>query len=138
MNKEKLIKQLIRHEGLKLKPYIDTVNKTTIGVGRNLTDVGINVEEAMFLLNNDIAGCVLDLRKNLSFYDDLNDERKNVLINMCFNLGINRFLKFQKTLALIEKGDYEDASEEMLDSKWAIQVGYRATELADIMKKGES
>jgi lysozyme len=138
MNKDKLIKQLIRHEDLRLKPYIDTQNKTTIGIGRNLTDVGINVEEAMFLLNNDIAGCVLDLRKNLSFYDDLNDERKNVLINMCFNLGINRLLKFKKTLALIEKGDYEDAGNEMLVSKWSEQVGYRAVELSEIMRKGES
>lgn len=50
-----LIDQLVRDEGLRLHPYIDSVGKLTIGVGRNLTDMGISQAETEMLLSNDIA-----------------------------------------------------------------------------------
>lgn len=129
-----LIETLIRDEGLRLKPYKCTANKLTIGVGRNIEDRGITREEAMFLLKNDINICKNELTRSFYFYKELDVRIQEVLINMCFNIGLPRLLSFKKTLKLIEKGDYEKASIEMLDSKWARQVGDRAIRLSNIVK----
>lgn len=128
--------QLIKHEGLRLKPYRCTAGKLTIGVGRNLDDVGISKEEALYLLDNDISKATSDLLQALPWVKDLDDARRNVLINMCFNLGLNGLLGFQNTLSMIQKGWYKEASINMLKSKWAKQVGIRAIELAKIMETG--
>lgn len=133
---ESLEDMLIRHEGLRLKPYRDSVGKLTIGVGRNLDDVGITEEEARYLLKNDIQKAVVEA-KRFRWYAKLNNPRKQAIIDMIFNLGPSRFLGFKKMLAALEAGDYEAAAREMLDSKWAQQVGRRATELAEIMRTGE-
>lgn len=133
----KVKKQLIRHEGLRFKPYRCTAGKLTIGVGRNLDDCGISKPEAMVLLENDILNCETELLEHLPVvYNGLNDTRKAVLINMCFNLGISGLLGFKNTLAFIGAGDFERAANGMLASKWAKQVGIRAIELSELMRKG--
>jgi lysozyme len=134
--KEALLEQLIRHEGLKLKPYYDTVGKLTIGIGRNLDDYGITKEEALYLCKNNILQCIAELESSLPFFSTLDEVRQDVLVNMTFNLGIFGLLKFKNTLSSIERGDYNSASMAMLDSKWAKQVGNRAVELAEQMKTG--
>lgn len=133
---EALRDQLIRHEGLRLKPYIDTVGKLTIGVGRNLTDVGISKGEALMMLDSDIQKATDDLRRECPWVDNLNWARKAVLINMTFNMGINRLLEFKQTLTAAESGEYKFAAVQMLDSVWAKQVRSRATELSTIMETG--
>ena len=136
LNYEKLRSQLIKHEGLKRLPYIDSVGKLTIGVGRNLDDKGISNSEALNMLSNDIKIAETDARKLVARFPDLGDVRQRVLIDMAFNLGLGRLSKFKKTLAAIEAGDYKEASLEMLDSKWAAQVGRRANRLALMMATG--
>lgn len=133
---DKLIDQLVAHEGLRLKPYKCTAGKTTIGVGRNLDDVGITEEEARFLLANDIERCKADLDANLPWWRGLNETRQRVLLDMCFNLGITRLLQFKNTLSAVRAGDFTNAARGMLDSKWATQVGKRATTLASMMMTG--
>lgn len=125
-----------RHEGLRLKPYLDTVGKLTIGYGRNLHAKGINRAEAEIMLANDIAECIDSLSASMSFFDTLNNVRQAVLIDMCFNLGLNGLLKFKKMLAAIEQSNYFEAAAEMLDSTWANQVHDRAKELESLMKYG--
>lgn len=132
-----IIDQLIRHEGLKLKPYLDTVGKTTIGVGRNLDDVGITEEEARYLLANDIARVRADLDRKLPWWRTLDPVRQRVLEDMCFNLGIVGLRGFKNTLAAVQDGRFRDAAKGMLASKWARQVGQRAVTLSDMMRKGE-
>lgn len=132
---DKLIAQLKLHEGVKLKPYRCTAGKLTIGVGRNLDDVGISMEEADLLLKNDINN-VIRRCIGLSFWSELSENRKIVLIDMVFNLGWTRFLGFKKTIDLIAKGKYAQASVEMLNSAWAKQVGKRAETLARMMRQG--
>jgi lysozyme len=129
--------QLIKHEGLVLNPYKCTSGALTIGVGRNLDARGISKAEAMYMLDNDLKECINQLQTHLSdIYVTLNDTRRLVLVNMCFNLGIFGLLQFRKTLAFLRAKDYESASKEMLNSKWATQVGNRAKELAEMMRKG--
>jgi lysozyme len=133
MDIEALKDQLILHEGLKLEPYQCTAGKLTIGVGRNIEDIGITEDEARYLLDNDILRVCDELDRNLSWWRDLSDVRQRILVDMVFNLGISRFMQFQNTISAIENGDYDKAAEEMLDSRWAQQVGQRAHRLAGAM-----
>jgi lysozyme len=129
-----LQKQLCLHEGVKLEPYKCTAGKLTIGVGRNIEDIGISEEEAMFLLDSDIARVRDELDRALPWWSGLSEARRNVLIDMCFNLGISRLLQFKNALTAIEEGRYDDGATEMLDSRWAKQVGARAENLAEAMR----
>jgi lysozyme len=136
MDRDVLTAELIRDEGVRLKPYRDTVGKLTIGVGRNLDDVGITLAEAMVLLGHDITWAVHELETALPWFKDLDPVRQRVLCNMCFNLGLARLLGFRNTLAAVARGDYTQAAIEMMDSKWATQVGDRAKRLAKMMEQG--
>jgi lysozyme len=137
MNLSKLRTELTLDEGLRLKPYTDTVGKLTIGVGRNLEDVGISPEEAQMLLDSDIERATANLNAAIPWWSTLDEVRQRVLVNMCFNLGIQGLLRFKNTLALVRAGKYEEASVAMLQSIWAGQVGSRAARLAHKMKTGE-
>ena len=132
-----LEKQLIRHEGMRTKPYTDTVGKLTIGVGRNLTDVGLSEEEAMVLLKNDINKVSNDLTDYLGWWNTLDESRRIVLMNLCFNLGITRLLGFRKFLLALQNGNYQEATNELINSAWHVQVKGRALELEHIMLTGE-
>ena len=131
-----LEKELKRDEGEMLFPYVDTVGKTTIGVGRNLTDRGISPEESALLLHNDIQHVIVMLDKSLPWWGGLTDARQRVLANMCFNLGWPRLMLFRRMLAAMQAGDIESAAAEMLDSTWAKQVGTRAHRLAAQWRAG--
>ena len=127
---------LIRHEGLKLKPYHCTAGKLTIGVGRNIEDMGITEDEAIYMLRNDVARFAAELASIKPIVKSLDDVRYYVLLNMAFNLGINRLMKFEKMWQAIESGQYLEAALEMQDSRWCEQVGGRCTELAELMANG--
>ncbi len=127
-----------RHEGFRDKPYRDTVGKLTIGYGRNLDDVGISEVEAEYLLTSDVSRIIAELSSHLQFWNTLDLARQDALIDMCYNLGLVGLLEFKKMLAAIESGDFKSASSEMLNSRWAIQVGNRAIELAKMMVDGDS
>lgn len=146
-----MITRLKLHEGCSLKPYICPAGKLTIGIGHNveanpLTSEelrvvgdwkhGITREAAHYLCKNDIERCIKELKKHLKFFDDLDNERKYALIDLCFNLGINKLLTFKKTLASIACGNYRKAAEQLLQSKYASQVGKRAKRIAKLIETG--
>ena len=126
----------LRHEGLKLKLYKDTVGIWTIGCGRNIEANGISREEAMFMLDNDIKKAKLGLAHMFPWYLSLDDVRQAVMVDMTFNMGIAGFSKFVLTIDHIKRGDYLEASKEMLKSAWSHQVGNRSTELSEMMRTG--
>lgn len=134
---QKLIELIKRAEGLRLKPYRDTVNVLTIGYGRNLDAVGISEGEAMILLVNDIANAIEDVNYRLPWVKTLDQVRQDVLYEMCFNLGVQGLMGFTNTLRFIEAHEYAKAAENMLKSKWAAQVKGRANRLAEMMRSGE-
>tara|TARA_Y100000114_G_scaffold101748_1_gene94924 strand:+ start:816 stop:1238 length:423 start_codon:yes stop_codon:yes gene_type:complete len=137
MDVEKLKDQLILHEGLELKSYKCSAGYITLGVGRNVEELGITEDEARYLLDNDILRVSRELDDNIPWWRDLSEVRQRVLLDLCFNLGISRFLQFEKTLAAAKQGRYEDCAEEMMDSRWARQVGTRATRLSEAMINDE-
>lgn len=136
MNVRKVAELIKKHEGLRLKPYFCSAKKLTLGYGRNIEENGITKTEADFLLSNDILNITNEIIDSFCWFSGLNDDRQSVIINMVFNLGMPRFKTFEKLISAIENRDFTVASVEMLDSKWATQVGARAIELADAMEHG--
>jgi lysozyme len=138
MNIDHIKQQLIRHEGLRNRPYHDTATppRLTIGVGRNLDDVGVFADEIELMLTNDINRAIKDLTSHIEWWNSLDEARRGILVNMTFNMGISGLLKFQKMLAALQTGDYQKAADEMTDSAWYKQVGVRALELVNQMRTG--
>ncbi len=128
----KLIK---KHEGLRLTPYRCSSQKLTIGWGRNLQDNGITLEEAETMLQNDVGNAIKEA-ESLPFFSSLNEARQAVIVDMIFNLGLPRFGMFKKMIAAIEKEHWHVAADEMLNSRWARQVGKRAQKLSEMMRTG--
>jgi lysozyme len=99
--------------------YKCPADRWTIGYGRNLQDRGITDATAMQMLNEDIAIAVAELTARIYWFDALPGTRKRILINMHFNLGIERLMGFEKFLEAARAGDHETAAVELLDSKAA-------------------
>jgi lysozyme len=135
--RQKLKTLLVQHESYKQFVYTDTTGHLTIGIGRNLTDRGLSTTEAFYLLDDDILYFSSKLNHFLPFFSALDENRQIALIDMCFNIGVQGFLNFKNMILTLESHDYERAAEEMLDSKWAEQVGERATCLSNIIRTGE-
>lgn len=137
---DNLIKQLVSEEGEVLHAYNDHLGYVTIGVGRLIDKRkggGITQEESRYLLANDVARFVAEVKKSLPFYDDLNDARQAVLIGMAFQMGTAGLLGFKNTLQLVRLGKYKEAGKNMMKSLWARQTPARAKRMADQMATGE-
>jgi lysozyme len=133
---DNLKQQLIDHEGFRAKPYKCPAGKLTIGVGRNIEDNGISVEEAEFMLENDIKRCIEELRDIFKDFDTFGENQKMALIDFIFNIGKTTFLKFKKTISAIKNQDWEETSKEMQNSLWYKQVGNRGKFIVNQIKKG--
>ena len=157
-DKQDLIEELIKHEGLRLQVYKDTLGIDTIGIGRNLEDRGISKQElndldiptiehiyeygiteadAVYLAENDVQIVEDELLRAHPCVDRLDAVRQLVLIDMAFNMGVPRLCKFKNMWAAVHNEDFATAAKEMLDSRWANQVKSRATKLANAMHNGE-
>lgn len=136
---DRLLEQLKRHEGYRQHPYLDTKGVLTIGIGRNLEHRGILSQEAKVLLTNDVNDFDQMLSHRFPVVNNLNPARRNVLVNMAFNMGMKGIASFEKMWAAIGVGDFEQAAEQMLDSKWAREdvAVSRSSELAEQMRTGE-
>jgi lysozyme len=152
---ETISEMLTRHEGRRYKRYKDSVGIWTIGVGHNLEAKGrmgiipldrdleaegITDAEIDALLQQDISDTMADIRGKITFFDALDEARQNVLIDMCFNMGIGStiagtgLLGFPKMLSCLAHGDYEGAADQLKDSKYYTQVGQRAVENYNLLK----
>jgi lysozyme len=156
-NREEFVKIVAKHEGVVLEPYKDSLGISTIGIGRNLEDRGITdgelmhmnrdledvinngltEEEAYYLCINDIKNVEKELVAKKPIVLQLDEARQMCLVDMGFNMGVPRLMKFVNMWEAIEKVDFQWAGEEMLDSRWAKQVKGRATHLAEVMRTGE-
>ena len=136
MNRDLLTADLERDEGLRLKAYQCTSGKWTIGLGRNIEDLGITKAEAYMLLGGDIDRISAELDKALPWWRSLSEPRARALFNLTFNMGIARLLGFPKMLAALKAGEYAEAARQLLDSRYAQQVGSRANRVAALIEKG--
>lgn len=136
MNLERLFAQLEDDEGRRKKPYRCTAGKLTIGVGRNLDDRGLRDDEIDLMLKNDVMESIGECRKLFRMFDQLSSVRQEVLVNMMLNLGFLKLAGFKRMHAALEEGNWAEAARQMLDSKWATDVGDRADRLAEAMRTG--
>ena len=155
--KAHLLEELVKHEGLRLQVYQDTLGIDTIGIGRNLKDRGISKEElddldiptidhvyeygiteadAMFLAENDVQIVEEELLRAHPCVEDLDAVRQLVLVDMAFNMGVPRLCKFKKMWNAVHEKKFDIAAKEMLDSRWATQVKSRSVKLANAMHNG--
>lgn len=134
--RQKIRERTKRFEGLSLVPYKCPVGEDTIGYG-HLIKNGITQAGAEVLLDEDLKAAYRAARGNFAWFSKLNGPRQAVIIDMIFNIGLTRLYGFKKMRAAIEAGDFETAAKEMLDSKYARQVAYRARLNAEILKTGE-
>ena len=148
MNKDKLIEELIKDEGYKYEIYLDHLGYPTFGVGHLVLEkdeehgkpVGTPVSEERILecLSKDIDIVCDELDMKDPWWRNLDDNRQRVMANMCFNLGHPRLSNFKKFIGAMQITDWETAAVEMMDSKWARQVGNRAIRLRDrVLNNGD-
>lgn len=139
-----LVLELRRDEGVRYSPYNDSRGFLTIGVGHNMQasplpdgwKFPLDDGEVDALLESDLQTVYDGLDNALPWWTTLDYVRQRVMCNMCFNLGLTKFLGFKNTLASVEQGHYAAAATGMLNSAWASQVGDRAVRLANMMKTG--
>jgi lysozyme len=139
---QRLSDQLIAHEGMELRLYKCPAGKWSIGAGRNLQDRGITEDEARHLLNNDIRISIDELTNTFRWFTRLDETRQAAMVELHFNLGLSNLKTFTKTLGLIAEAvegrvAWHDVGRELLNSKWADQVGRRSQVIADMLIIGD-
>lgn len=134
MNLQELLK---KHEGLRLKMYLDSLGIPTIGYGFNLRDNPITQEIAQELLELVLSPIVSKLSA-YPWFTQLNEDRQAAIVDMAYNMGISNLLQFHHMLQALQGGNYQEAASQMLNSLWAKQVGIRAQEDAEIIRTGRS
>jgi lysozyme len=142
-----LIDMIKRHEGHgpyhgnRFFPYPDEVGKTTIGWGRNLTDTGVREDEAALMLENDVNEAIAGLRRQYPWFDALDPVRQDAIVDMAYNLGLERFAEFHHMIAALIIQKWTAAKAQALDSAWAREVGdkpgERAAEVAEMIETGQ-
>lgn len=136
--RERLRKQLIADEGIRLRPYLDSVGKLTIGVGRNIEDVGISALEAYDLLDHDIDRAEIGLVGQYPWFSDLDPVRQAVLIQLAFNMGLATLGKFVHTLDAFQRHDWPEVARGLRQSRWFTQVQKsRSSRLIQMVLTGE-
>lgn len=130
---------LIIDEGYSKHPYIDSDGSTAIGIGRNLSSIGISFDEAKYLLWLDMKRVDRELSNDPKIgpiYSNLDDNRKIALRNMCFNLGITKLRGFKRMIEALSVGDYGKAADEAKESKWYRDVKSRGDRIVYIIRYG--
>ena len=141
---ERLIEMLKRHEGEVVTNGRHVIYKCsagywTLGIGRNVDPnggLGLSEDEVNYLLEKDIERVIKELSLAYRWFNDLDDVRKDAMIDISFNLGATKLRKFVLALDAMEKADYKSASKEFLDSDWSRTVKGRSVELASMIATG--
>jgi lysozyme len=129
-----LIEAVKLSEGFRDKVYKDTLGIDTIGYGFAIKDLILEEDICDMILERKLQVLINRVDDKFSFMKcDMPDEAKEVIYEMCYQLGINGVSKFKKTLSYLKNKDFNMASKEMLDSKWARQTPNRAKRLSDII-----
>jgi len=129
-----IIEQLKVHEGYKSKVYKCTAGVDTIGIGFAIKDLELSEDVCDLILQEKLEVLEERFEKKFDWFATSPVEVRNVMLNMAYQLGFAGFCKFKKTIAYLQEAEWEKASEEMLDSRWAKQTPNRAKELSEIIE----
>ena len=134
MNKD-LIDSIKKHEGYRSKVYKDSLGIDTIGYGFAIKDLELDEDICDIILDRKIKELATRVNRTFSWYRYIPQAIRDVVMNMCYQLGVGGFSKFRKTISFLQNKQFHDASEEMLDSLWARQTPNRAKELSNRVKE---
>ena len=147
MNLEKLREELEIDEGCKYEIYLDHLGYPTFGIGHLITDndpesdweVGASIDTVRVheAFESDIEGVLSDCSKLYSDFGDLPEEAQRVIANMMFNMGLTRLSKFKGMKRGVDSRNWNQAADEMVDSRWYRQVTNRANRLVERMRNIE-
>ena len=129
-----LIDNIKKSEGFRSKVYKCTEGYDTIGYGFAIKDLVLSEDICDMILERKLAELKLRVYHQFPFLEDCPEEVQDVIIEMCYQIGVKGVSKFSKTIDHIMRKDYRSASSEMLLSKWARQTPNRAKKLSDQMK----
>ena len=132
--KESLLDKIKEHEGYRKSVYMDTLDKPTIGYGFLIEALELEEDLCDLILMRKLEKLIDTIRFKFSWFDDMPDKVQDVVINMCYQLGVNGFAKFAKTIEFFKKREWLESCQEMLRSKWYMQTPNRAKELSEIIK----
>ena len=129
-----IVEDIKRHEGFRSTVYKCSEEFDTIGYGFAIKDLVIDEDIADLILMRKLDKLQERIASVFGWFFNSPQEIKDVVVNMCYQLGLTGFLKFKKTIYLLETEQYEDASLEMLNSLWAKQTPSRARELSEVVR----
>ena len=136
--RETLVEDIKKEEGYRSSVYLDTLDKPTIGYGFLIDTLELQEDICELILMRKLEKLIKSIKFNFKWFDDMPDKVQDVIINMCYQLGVSGVSKFKKTVQLIKNKQWDRASVEMLDSKWAReQTPQRAKRLSEIVKSVE-
>ena len=136
-NADKIARELItEHEGIRSKPYLCPAGKITIGIGRNLEDVGLSKDEINYLFANDLKSARMTCRMLFRDFSSIPETRQAALLDMALNLGQPRLSKFRNMREAVDLRDWRTAAAEAKDSAWYRQVGRRGEKIVSILETG--
>ena len=130
-----LIDDIKKHEGFKAKPYRCTEGYLTVAYGKRVDYIEVSKQTAEEWLKKDLEDLEARVEATFGWYYNSPQTVKDVVMNMCYQLGVSGFSKFKKTIDLLDKGKYDKASKEMLNSLWSRQTPQRSKELSDKIKQ---
>ena len=134
---DKLLKSIKINEGFEPRVYKDTLGIDTIGYGFAIKDLYIDEDIAEQILEKKVNKLLKEVDSRFDWFKFMPDGIKEVVVEMCYQLGVNGFSKFKKTIKLLSNRNFAKASTEMLDSLWAKQTPNRALKLSNIVKEGK-
>lgn len=152
---KRLIDLLIKEEGYRRMPYLDTKGKLTVGIGMNLESGnyskaeiaayklnGISLQAAKEECADEIYHLDLQLRRS-PIYNTLNDIRQAIIVDMSFNMGMDKVFRFAQMWNALSNHNYVEAAKQMLwndngsKTDYYVDVKKRADNLARMMSTGE-
>ena len=141
MNLEKLREEIAYDEGEVHEIYLDHLGLPTFGIGHLVLEsdpehglpVGTPIDESRCAeaFEQDIQTVLSDCNKLYPDFDDLPEEAQRVIANMMFNMGRPRLSKFKGMKAGVDARDWNEAADQMVDSRWYRQVTKRADRLVE-------
>jgi len=136
--RESLVEDIKKEEGYRSSVYLDTLDKPTIGYGFLIDTLELQEDICELILMRKLEKLIKSIKFNFKWFDDMPDKVQDVIINMCYQLGVSGVSKFKKTIQFMKNKQWDRASIEMLDSKWAReQTPQRAKRLSEIVKSVE-
>ena len=136
--RDTLIEDIKMEEGYRSSVYLDTLEKPTIGYGFLIDSLELQEDICQLILMRKLEKLIKTIKFNFKWFDDMPENVQDVVINICYQLGVSGFSKFKKTIQFMKNKQWDKASVEMLDSKWAReQTPQRALRLSETVKSVE-